>query len=83
MSKVDFIERQWRECVRLFKIFPFIFAMIIGYNYWREYEAGLPFDWMNLANGAGFLLFLGFLYVFMRLIFKFVRAKALHDERRR
>jgi hypothetical protein len=83
MSKVDFIHKQWRECIRLFKIFPFIFALIIGYNSWREYEAGLPFDWMNLIYFTGFLIFLGFLYVFMRLIFKFVLAKTLHSERRR
>ena len=31
----------------------------------------------------GFLLWTGILYIFMRLIFKFVRAKIVHDERRR
>ncbi len=83
MSGVDFVERQWRASLRVLKTMPFLLFFIIGYNSWRDHEAGKPFDWTSVPVAAGFLLFLGFMYVFMRLIFKFVRAKALHDERRR
>ncbi|MCA0209242.1 MAG: hypothetical protein LCH74_09290 [Proteobacteria bacterium] len=83
MKKSDFVEKQWRASVRFLKIFPFFILLIIGINIWHDTKAGKAFDWMYLVYGTGFLLWTGFLYIFMRLIFKFVRAKTLHDERRK
>ena len=82
MKKSEYVEKQWRASVRFLKIFPFFILLIIGINIWQDADSGKPFDWMYLVYGAGFLLWTGILYIFMRLIFKFVRAKTLHDERR-
>lgn len=83
MKKSEYVEKQWRTSVRILKIFPFFILLIIGTNIWQDAHAGKPFDWMYLVYGAGFLLWTGVLYIFMRLIFKFVRAKTLHDEHRK
>lgn len=82
MKKSDYVERQWRASVRFLKIFPFFILLIVGINIWQDAGAGESFDWMHLVYGLGFILWGGILYIFMRLIFKFVRAKVLHDERR-
>ncbi|MDK2760625.1 MAG: hypothetical protein KYX64_04635 [Sphingopyxis sp.] len=68
--------------MRFLKIFSFFILLIIGMNIWQDADAGKPFDWIYLVYGAGFLLWTGILYIFMRLIFKLGRAKTLHDERR-
>lgn len=83
MIRPDFVDKQWRASLRMLKVMPFVLFFIVGYNSWRDYQAGRPFDWVYVPVTVGFLLFLGFMYVFMRLIFKFVRAKAQHDERPR
>ena len=81
MNKSDFVEKQWRASLRFLKIFPFFILLIIGLNVWHDAKQGEPLDWMHFVYGAGFLLWTGILYIFMRLIFKFVRAKVRHDER--
>lgn len=83
MKKSDYVEKQWRASIRFLKIFPFLILLIIGINVWKDAEAGKQFDWMLPVYGVGFLIGTAILYVFMRLIFKVVRAKALHDERRK
>ena len=83
MNKSEYVDKQWRVSARFLKIFPFFIMLIIGINVWHDAQAGKAFDWMYLVYGAGFILWTGFLYLFMRLIFKFVRAKTQHDERRR
>lgn len=83
MKKSEYVEKQWRASVRFLKIFPFFILLIVGINIWHDAEAGKPFDWMHLVYGLGFIVWAGILYIFMRLIFKFVRAKVLHDEHRR
>lgn len=83
MKKSEYVEKQWRVSVRLLKIFPFVILLIIAFNTWHDAEAGKQFNWMYLVYGAGFLIWTGILYVFMRLIFKVLHAKMLHDERRK
>jgi hypothetical protein len=57
-------------------------TFVIGLNIWDDASQGQPFDWIHIAYGFGFFAFAGILYIFMRLIFKFVLAKTLHDERK-
>ena len=83
MKKSEYVEKQWRASVRFLKIFPFLILLIIVFNIRHDAREGKMFDWMHLVYGAGFVLWTGFLYIFMRLIFKFVRAKTLHDEQRK
>jgi len=82
MKQRDFIEKQWRISVRFLKIFPFFILLIAGINILQDARAGKPFDWMHLAYGAGFIAFAGVLYIFMRMIFDFVRAVSDYQERR-
>ncbi|ABF53122.1 hypothetical protein [Sphingopyxis alaskensis] len=82
MKTSDFVEKQWRASIWFLKIFPFFILLIVVINIWHDADQGKPFDWMHIVYGIGFLFFTCVLYVFMRLIFKFVRAKVQHDERR-
>lgn len=82
ITKSEYVEKQWRTAVRFLKIFPIFIAIIVGMNIWQDAQADRPFEWMHLVYGLGFLLGIGVLYIWMRLIFKFVRAKVLHDEQR-
>ena len=82
MSKVDFIQRRWRSSMRILAIMPFVLAAITGFNIWNDLEQGRPFDGMHLLYFAGFMLWIGFMYIFMRLIFKFLLARARHEEKR-
>lgn len=82
MKTSDFIEKQLRASVLFLKIFPIFILLIVGMNIWYDVDRGKRFDWMHIAYGMGFIAFTGVLYVFMRLIFQFVRAKVRHDERR-
>ncbi|BBB12295.1 hypothetical protein [Sphingopyxis sp. FD7] len=83
MKKSDFIEKQWRISVRFLKIFPFFILLIVAINILQDARAGQPFDWMHLAYGAGFIVFTGVMYIFMRMIFDFVRAISDYHERSR
>jgi cytochrome b subunit of formate dehydrogenase len=68
-------------------VWSLIFALVMifvvtGLNIWGDANRGKPFDWRHVMYAVGFVAFSGVMYVFMRLIHKFVLAKSLHDERR-
>ena len=74
--KVDFIEGQWRATRWVLSLFPFWVALIAGLNIWSDYNSGQAFDWDNLLYPLGLIAFGGVLYLWMRLIFKFLRSYA-------
>lgn len=77
-----FVQNQWQWTMLLLKLGLTLGAFVIGLNIWDDASQGRPFNWMHIAYGFGFLGFACILYIFMRLIFKFVLAKALYDERK-
>jgi hypothetical protein len=82
MKKTEWMDRKWPNYVRLLKITALFFAMILCFNIWTEFKEGRTLDASYLLYGTGFIVWIGVLYVVSRLIFKFIRAKALHDEQR-
>ncbi|MES2754066.1 MAG: hypothetical protein V4659_05330 [Pseudomonadota bacterium] len=73
-KKVQFIDRQWRMMKWFFIVWPFWCAMILGLNIWDDANAGRPFNWTNFASGLGIALFGGVVFMFGRLIFRFLRS---------
>jgi TRAP-type C4-dicarboxylate transport system permease small subunit len=63
--------------------FAFAFGasiLVIGINYWDQANTQNSLDWTPIATVLALLFFSGFLYAFIRMIYKFVLAKARHDE---
>ena len=54
--------------------------MIAGLNIWSDFREGKSFSWNNLLAALGMLVFAGILYLFMRLIFKFVIRYTDHSD---
>ena len=78
----EFALKNWSRTLILLKFVVIVFLLVTGLNIFDDVQRGEPFDWMHVVYCLGFLLFSAFLYVFMRLIYKLVIAKILHDERR-
>ena len=63
------------------RLFPFWIALIAGINIYDDASKSRPFNWTNLWAAFGMLVFAGFLYLIMRLIFKLVLRYTEHDDR--
>ncbi len=74
-----FIDRQWRVVKLFTKIFPVFILLITAINIWDDAKNGKPFDSTHLVYAVGFLLWLGVVYFFTKLIFKFVREDFPQD----
>lgn len=81
MKTLDFLDKQRRMTMRLAKIAPIVLCFITAMNIWDDASKGKPFDWTHIAYAVGFLIWMGVVLFFMRLIFNSVRANFLDDRR--
>lgn len=80
-TQVDRARRTWRRTIWHLRIVLFSVVPIIAYISWKDHAEANSFNWTNVWAGFGFLVGIGMLYLFMRLIYKFLLRFAEHRDR--
>jgi len=78
----DFVERQWRYVKRFMLLVPVWILLIAAFNIWDDSKGGQPLQWYTVAYPIGMIAFASVIFLFMRLIFKFVRRYVEHEDKR-